>query len=262
MNSIIFAGWEVLATLDSRKRCFTRPLRPQPQEPYPDYIDPYNHNYEHFTGWMNDNRMCIGQVGNIKGTCHWNTGYKPGQEVFVRETWARVPASAYRTSTGVTMAINPNDTYECAVFKADWERVAPYWLSPAIAPEWASRLHLTITEVKVRRVQEITEDEALQHAVDFHSKDLYTGPSKYMSGCCGMCEHFNPDTRAKSCVYGSDITTTSYFPTTGCWTSFKLRESEESARFQFANKWTHDYWQKGLSWESNPFVFTCWFDVK
>jgi len=91
--------------------------------------------------------------------------HKVGDRLWVREAHALVPASAYRMSDGVQQAINPSDRYEAAVYRCDWERSAPPWRPSIHMPRWASRLTLTVTDVRVQRLQDISEEDAIAEGV-------------------------------------------------------------------------------------------------
>jgi len=92
---------------------------------------------------------------------------QPGDLLYVRETFAKVPRTAYAQSTGVTQIINPDDEYQAAVFRAGWERCKPgAWIPSIHMPRWASRLTLEITDVRVERLQEISKKEAVAEGFD------------------------------------------------------------------------------------------------
>lgn len=85
----------------------------------------------------------------------------PGDRLWVREAHALVPATAYRGSTGVQQAINPEEPSEAAVYKAGWDRSPPArWRHAMHMPRWASRLILEIVAVRVERLQVISEADA------------------------------------------------------------------------------------------------------
>ena len=93
----------------------------------------------------------------------------PGERLWVRETWGAVSPDEH---------VRP--LRECAIeYRADsgashpggWDNApddaeALRWRSPIHMPRWASRLTLEITEVRVRRIQEITDEEAIAEGVD------------------------------------------------------------------------------------------------
>jgi hypothetical protein len=81
--------------------------------------------------------------------------------LWVRESWARVPTTAYRASTGVQQTVNPSDPDEAAIYRAGWDRSDPGvgWKPSIHMPRWASRLALEITTVRVERIQDISLDD-------------------------------------------------------------------------------------------------------
>ncbi|MDV3469058.1 hypothetical protein RZA67_09985 [Stenotrophomonas sp. C3(2023)] len=87
---------------------------------------------------------------------------QPGERLWVRENWARVPSTAYRCSTGVEQAEDPEHPGMAAVYAAGWERSNPGRWRPSIhMPRWACRLVLEITDVRVERLQAISEADAI-----------------------------------------------------------------------------------------------------
>jgi hypothetical protein len=85
-----------------------------------------------------------------------------GDRLWVRETWATVPATAYRASVGVPQTINPNAPSRAAVYRASFDRCYGgfVWKPSIHMPRWASRITLEVTGVRVERVQDITEEDA------------------------------------------------------------------------------------------------------
>ncbi len=104
----------------------------------------------------------------------------PGDRLWVREAFARVPATAYRCSDGVHQTTDPGDPDMCAVYREGWERSSPGgWRSPALMPRWASRITLEITGIHVERLQGITEGDA-------------TAEGATMRPSCNGFRHANP----------------------------------------------------------------------
>ncbi len=87
--------------------------------------------------------------------------YSPGDRLWVREAHALVPSSAYRMSDGVAQAIDPADADMACVYQEGWERCAPRWRPSIHMPRWASRLTLTVTDVRVQRLQDISAADAI-----------------------------------------------------------------------------------------------------
>lgn len=88
--------------------------------------------------------------------CRW----LPGQTLWVRETFALVPRTAYAHDPSIPHRVSP-DGHSWAVYRAGWERTAPSVWKPSIfMPRWASRLTLEIESVRVERLQSINLADA------------------------------------------------------------------------------------------------------
>jgi len=86
----------------------------------------------------------------------------PADRLWVRETWAPVPATAYRHSDGVQQTVHPTAPDTAAIYAAGWDRSPPGRWRPSIhMPRWASRITLEIVNVRVERLHFITQDGAL-----------------------------------------------------------------------------------------------------
>lgn len=92
---------------------------------------------------------------------------QPGDRLWVRETWRM------------------NEPPSGLIFKADlhpvdYERYAP-WRPSIYMPRWASRLTLEITDIRVERVQDISEEDA--RAEGLHADSIDSALS--------LCENFS-----------------------------------------------------------------------
>ena len=67
--------------------------------------------------------------------------YRPGDILYVRETWAKVGDNAYG-------------------YKADDVWIVPRWRPSIHMPREAARIFLRVTDVRVERLQDITEEQA------------------------------------------------------------------------------------------------------
>ncbi len=95
--------------------------------------------------------------GNLVTRCPYG---RSGDRLWVRETWALVPRTAYAQSEGVEQALRPGDDHDAAVYRAGWTRSEPGpWRSSRFMPRWASRITLQLLDVRVQRVQEITPED-------------------------------------------------------------------------------------------------------
>lgn len=113
---------------------------------------------DHAPGWRN-------------GWRDWRGAYAPGDRLWVREAHSLVPSSAYRMSTGVAQVVDPFDRDIACVYREGWERCAPRWRPSIHMPRWASRLTLTVTDVRVQRLQDISEADARAEGVDAVTMD-------------------------------------------------------------------------------------------
>lgn len=95
-----------------------------------------------------------------------------GDRLWVRETWQHAPqkyctcpqgsepAPCDDWSNGTGCRSNRGDV----VYRADKEALTG-WHSAIFMPRWASRLTLTVTDVRVQRLQDITEEDAKAEGV-------------------------------------------------------------------------------------------------
>lgn len=91
-----------------------------------------------------------------------------GDRLWVRETWAVVP---HVTDDG------PKHRAKCdgtgATWRADWnENPSGFIWKPSIhMPRWASRITLEITSVRIERLNDISESDAMAEGIKHFSKD-------------------------------------------------------------------------------------------
>ena len=92
---------------------------------------------------------------------------KPGDLMWVRETHAIVPRTAYAQSDGVQQTVRPDDNYYAAIYRNGWQRSHPgvRWRSPIYMPRWAARITLEITDVRAERVVDISKEDAIAEGI-------------------------------------------------------------------------------------------------
>ena len=145
---ILFNGEMVRAILDGRKTQTRRVVKPAPEMVADHSIEP----------WEGDPGILQKLLAQNGRNCPFG---QPGDLLWVRETHAIVPRTAYTHSAGVEQVLRPHDNHDAAVFREGWERSKPGRWRPSIhMPRWASRITLEITDVRVERLQDISEDDA------------------------------------------------------------------------------------------------------
>ena len=141
---IIFSGPMVRAILDGRKTQTRRVVKPQPHETVG--------GLGSMIAWR-DFRWCRGgSIPDVAAECPYG---QPGDRLWVRETWADTSKESRRCPVSYRATWPPDDE-ECRGFA---------WKPSIFMPRWASRLTLEVTGVRVERVQDITEEDALAEGV-------------------------------------------------------------------------------------------------
>lgn len=91
----------------------------------------------------------------------------PGDRLYVREAHSlhnahgteRHDGKRWGPWGGLPTAVSP-DGEQIAYFREGFDRCAPRWRPSIHMPRWASRLTLTVTDVRVQRLQEISDEDA------------------------------------------------------------------------------------------------------
>lgn len=165
---IIFSGPMILALLAGTKSQTRRLVKPQPEL-----------NSAGLWVWPPDWRTGIPRYGvgvqtdaeSLRETLEADPGkrlsYAVGDRLWVREAHAFVPSSAYRQSEGVDQARDPSDRDMAAIYRAGFDRSSGgiRWRPSIYCPRWASRLTLTVTDVRVQRLGEISCADAIAEGI-------------------------------------------------------------------------------------------------
>ena len=157
MKPILFSTAMVQAILAGNKTQTRRVVKPQPESM--EYIT-IGH-WERISGGKRYAAAfgCNGVINEMR-----KPRFSVGDILYVRETWARVPTTAYIHSDGVVMTDAGN--YESYIYRAGWERSNPKpWKPSLFMPRDAARLFLRVTAVRPERVQDITEEDAKAEGV-------------------------------------------------------------------------------------------------
>ena len=164
---IVFSGPMVQAILDGRKTQTRRLVKPQPPDP-----DAVKKLAGGGYGWWNPEGSerfvvtgpvwavrCIGpDVANKGITCPYG---RPGDRLWVRETWAARECREYDPSGAFSMGTGEQEILYRAGGPGGGKGEPDYgWKSSIHMPRWASRITLELTGVRVERLQDISEEDA------------------------------------------------------------------------------------------------------
>lgn len=157
---ILFSGAMVRAILDGRKTQTRRVLNPQP---YP---------LENRPGFWNASGVVGGRIC-ISDRALLNLHHKPdaGDRLWVREAW-HAARSLDRTSPREIP--HDADIEHAATARSYAEIGLKGKLRPGIhMPRWASRLTLTVTDVRVQRLQEISATDAKAEGIEYRQMNVF-----------------------------------------------------------------------------------------
>jgi hypothetical protein len=160
---ILFSAPMVRALLEGRKTQTRRVVKPRKDINFGCLIYP---------------NELAGEVNNgVMDNCPWS----PGDRLWVRETFAIVPRTAYRCSEGVQQTLRPDDDHDAAIYRAGWERSKSgfSWKPSIFMPRWASRITLEIVSVRVELLQDISENDAWGEGCEGFDDDVTGGKSGY-----------------------------------------------------------------------------------
>lgn len=159
--------WEVQAILAGRKTC-TRRLVKVPSW-YPHFYKLHDNADKVLTGAPN--MLYVGfykdeQIFYVGGEKHIDAVYykapcKPGDVLYVRETWERLNCSSCEGDVRTGGCFNEPDSKDgCYVYRATHEISGDARWRPSIhMPKEAARIWLKVTAVRVERLQNITDEQ-------------------------------------------------------------------------------------------------------
>lgn len=152
---IIFSAPMIRALLAGRKTQTRRLLKPQPLAGQSAHLYPTAK-----VDWQLRNKMgCVISSERLR--------YAPGDRLWVREAWCPNALTCGQTvhyrADGYHVVVDDGD--EFAVINKDGTERSP-WRPSIHMPRWASRLTLTVTDVRVQRLQEISEEDAMAEGVE------------------------------------------------------------------------------------------------
>jgi len=156
-HPILFSTDMVKAILEGRKTMTRRVIKPQPTDAGLEFATACEGE---FSAWQDDG-LNLDEHSEDGGPCQRICPYgQVGDRLWVRETFVLT-------------------NYQTPVYRADFKDVNGYYWSsiasdpkdvkwkPSIyMPRWASRINLEITEIRVERVQEISEEGAKAEGIE------------------------------------------------------------------------------------------------
>jgi len=150
---ILFNTEMVQAILDGRKIQTRRVIKPQPL-PDPARIEYYGISDKYsLSDWVCTSNS--GKVGIFKPFSYKCPYGVPGDRLYVKEAWR---PKAHNFPTGYPYEYK-------ATAEQDGAPVDEPWKSSMFMPKKAARIWLEITDIRVERVQDITEDDAFHEGV-------------------------------------------------------------------------------------------------
>jgi hypothetical protein len=149
IRPILFSAPMVRALVTGTKVQTRRILKPQP-----DYSDAQT-KASHCGG----TKWQLGALANMGVGDYWTVPWAVGDRLWVREAW-RTESGAYDDLKGSDMDADYPVIYEA---DSDWKlnKSVGRYRHARFMPRWASRLTLTVTDVRLQRVQDISDDDAI-----------------------------------------------------------------------------------------------------
>ncbi|MBD3261036.1 MAG: hypothetical protein GF334_05040 [Candidatus Altiarchaeales archaeon] len=214
---ILFSGEMVRAILDGRKTQTRRVVKPQAEKYTGDIL-----GQPVIYPWRNGGY----DAKPIK--CPYG---KPGEELWVRETFTygydlndAHPECAVFDFGDPDMIFAPGENKETRHYARAWSQRKP----GIYMPRWASRIQLQVKDIKVKRVQDITESDAIAEGLTYlpNAKrwGVWDQTNCTIDGRARMTEHF------------------------------------ESPVDAFAHLWDSINRKRGYGWDKNPWVWVVTFE--
>lgn len=154
VKPILFNTEMVRAILDGRKSCTRRLVK---------FLSGENPKW---TGYIKDGAMLYN--GKNK-SCIRKQPYQPGDILYVRETWYK----------GLERYMYRADYSDTEKFYRDGKEIEMKWHPSIHMPKEAARIFLRVTNVRVERLQDITEDETFEEGLDFTPPCLHLTGENY-----------------------------------------------------------------------------------
>lgn len=198
MKPILFNTEMVRAILEGRKTVTRRVIKPH----NPFRSDNYKQGYGLWIDATTDNGDKCGHIKDYSVSPCWQTfsyyikncaPYKVGDILYVRETWSRLVVARNQEWESERYVYKATDEYpfgEKYIVKFRWY--------PSIhMPKEAARIFLKVTDVRVERLQDITEDDVCEEGAEpligcdnehpTYNADGTLGEMCWNANECGYC---------------------------------------------------------------------------
>jgi hypothetical protein len=150
---------------------------------------------------------------------------QPEDRLWVKETW-----TAFGDSKGCMVSKDLLPSREI-IYRADHPLADGPWRTPIFMPRWASRITLEITDVRVQRLQDISEEDAIAEGV---SPQIVT-EKDIQDTINGTSE---PHIKELARILGP---------------------GQFTAKFKYQELWDSINAKRGFGWDSNPWVWALTF---
>lgn len=185
---ILFSAPMVRAILEGRKTVTRRVLRFQPGADADITVERYNVAVTNRRGYQEAGPEIFGawwRDGEAGCKCPYGA---PGDRLWVRETWYcdhfEVTRGPYLKpdDLNVSEAIDDGTLVYAADGLTPYEADQPIWKPSIHMPRWASRILLEITNVRVERLQAISDKQALAEGVRLYADHAALGDWYHVEG--------------------------------------------------------------------------------
>lgn len=167
---ILFNTEMVRAIQDDRKTVTRRVIKNLPDGVHTFFPPEKGSDKFEFLCGKNVNGMCVDFGVEIAPP------YKVGDYLYVRETWAKIS-----DWIDVDPEVGIFDGY---IYKANWadNKEHPTWKPSIHMPKEAARIFLRVTSVRVERLQDITNEQAIREGIEPH-EFLTNSAGTYVEYC-------------------------------------------------------------------------------
>lgn len=152
---ILFSTEMVQAILAGRKMQTRRVVNPQPIKFRTEFPIPVSDAIKDNKALIKKGYALLGTSGPLSGYTYGKSKYQPGDILWVRETYIDVGEKADQYFGGVRFHYKANQN-----FVGCWP-----WKPSIFMPKEAARIFLKITNVRVERLQDISEEDAIAEGV-------------------------------------------------------------------------------------------------